>query len=162
MVVWNHEWLAVHDINGDKIGDWAEMIDNVKVKCKWCSGNAVKYASKGKQSLDEHARVAKHSQNSKLYSASIQIRLRFVPIDQESDAVVPGKKINSIQCFMTKDKNVMDELLWTMNIIKKKSSFLSAKVFFVMNFLYSNYYIFFIYFSAYRTQRLKKLFSGQQ
>jgi hypothetical protein len=126
MVAFNNKWLELKDSNNDRIGDWAEKIDEREFKCLWCfvsSGRSITYSTKGKGAFMDHARTDKHKSFSKIRSSNCQSRFRVVPV---ADADAPAPKV-SVQMYTIPDKTIADELLWVMNIIRKKDSFLSAE-----------------------------------
>ncbi len=37
VIGWNHTWTEEKDMLGDKIWLWAERVDNVTYRCRWCN-----------------------------------------------------------------------------------------------------------------------------
>jgi hypothetical protein len=35
-IFWHLGWMGERDSQGDKLGEWAEPVDSITFKCKWC------------------------------------------------------------------------------------------------------------------------------
>jgi hypothetical protein len=125
MVKFNDQWLSQKDSNSDTIGDWAEKVNCTVFKCRYCQGKEIKYAAKGRHALIDHAKTEKHIYASNTVKSTTQQRMRIVQAETTNQHTKPPAV--SLQMYVIPDKSIVDEIIWVLNIIKKKSAFLSAE-----------------------------------